>query len=68
MTTQTKRRTVDVIEDCEFMAANDEGFAGAAERLGYTPHVLERTLGRAGRYDLVTLLRERDAMVRGGLR
>lgn len=68
MTTQTIRRVVDVIEDCEFMADTHEGFERAAERLGYTTKVLERTLGRAGRYDLVTRMREHDAKIRAGLR
>jgi hypothetical protein len=53
----TKRRVCDVVEDAEFLATVGERFDHAATRLGYTPRTLERTLARAGRYDLVTRLK-----------
>ncbi len=53
-------RTVDVVEDCEWMDRHGEKFTRAAERLGYSTATLERTLERAGRYDLVTSMRSRE--------
>lgn len=50
-----------VVEDCEWMAQCGETLTRAAERLGYgSRDSLERTLGRAGRYDLVTKMKNRE--------
>lgn len=50
----------DLVEDVEWMAATGECFWMAATRLQMRPDTLERRLLRAGRYDLVTALRERQ--------
>lgn len=54
----TGPRTAAVIEDAEFLANHGVPLADAAPRLGYkTAKDLERTLHRAGRYDIVTRLK-----------
>jgi hypothetical protein len=51
-------RAEAVVEDCEWMARWGESLTGAARRLGYRDRkVLDRTLQRAGRYDLIAALK-----------
>jgi hypothetical protein len=51
------------IEDVEFLADTGERWSNALRRMGYEgrPDSMERRLHRAGRYDLVTRLRDREA-------
>lgn len=61
--TKAAGKLAALIEDAEWLLETGVTWTAATVRLGYrhNPEALERRLGRAGRWDLITALRAREA-------